>query len=126
MKTLDKGRVEIADMRKVTNVQKSPNFGKIPRVILDKSPSLLGGKVERFGDISGMIAHWEGQEERMKENSQEGRRKSKMIEELSLVFEGGGESNHTVRPNSWGSEGGRGDMFTNFKMSRKLNKFKVI
>ena len=32
-----------------------------------------------------------------------------MIEELSLVFEGGGESNHAVRPKSMGSEGGRGE-----------------
>ena len=107
-------------MRKPVGVQRSPNFVNIPKVILDKSPSMLGGRIERFGDISRMIAHWEGQEECLKEGGQEGRRKSKMIEELSLVFEGGGESNHTVRPTSMGSEGERGDIFTIFKMSRKM------
>ena len=63
-----------ADMRKPVSVQRSPNFVNIPKVILDKSPSMVGGRIERFGDISRMIAHWEGQEECLKEGGQEGRR----------------------------------------------------
>ena len=92
------------DMRKPVSVQGSPNI--FP---MDKSPVMVGGRLERFGEISSMIAHWEGQEERL--NNDEGgggRQKSKVIKELSLAFEGGEKPTHRDRPKSWGGrEGGR-------------------
>ena len=48
-----------ADLRKVTEVSASPN--------LEKTPSLVGGRVERFGDIAKMINKWELLEEDDKE-----------------------------------------------------------
>ena len=48
LKTSEKGSVESADMRKVMNVQKSPNFVNIPKVILDKSPSCLGADLHNI------------------------------------------------------------------------------
>ena len=48
-----------ADLRKVTPVSASPN--------LERTPSLVGGRVERFGDIAKMINKWELIEEDDKE-----------------------------------------------------------
>ena len=67
-------------MRKVTEVSASPN--------LEKTPSLVGGRVERFGDIAKMIDKWEMLEEDDKEWKVEegirrgGRRLSRRVSEL--------------------------------------------
>ena len=48
-----------AELRKVTEVSASPN--------LERTPSLVGGIMERFGDIAKMINKWELLEEDDKE-----------------------------------------------------------
>ena len=40
-----------ADLIKVTVISPSPN--------LDRTPSMMGGRVERFSDIGKLIDHWE-------------------------------------------------------------------
>ena len=57
-----------------------------------------------------MIAHWKGQEEKLKNGEGGGgRKKSEMIEGLSMVFEGGDGPAKRCRPKSWGGrEEGRG------------------
>ena len=47
------------DLRKVTTDSASPN--------LERTPSVVGGRVERFGDIGKMIGQWEMLEEDDKE-----------------------------------------------------------
>ena len=48
-----------------------------------------------------MIAHWEGQEEKLKnDEGGGGRQKSEMIQELSMAFEGGDRKTKNCRPKS--------------------------
>ena len=67
-------------LEKVTAVFASPN--------LERTPSLVGGRVERFGDIAKMIIQWEMLEDDDKEWKVEegirrgGRRLSRRISEL--------------------------------------------
>ena len=69
-----------ADLRKVTEVS--------ARLNLERTPSLVGGRVERFGDIAKMIDKWEMLEEDDKEWKVEegirrgGRRLSRRVSEL--------------------------------------------
>ena len=77
-----------ADLIKVGGVTRSPN--------LEKSPSILGGKVERFCDIGNMICQWEEMEgevlksAREERGRRECRRVNKRISELMGSFEEGG------------------------------------
>ena len=101
-------------------------------VKLDKTPTMVGGKLEHFGSIIDMIKHWEGQEEeeegreRMKREEGGGRRKSQRISELSSNFEGA-EKDHTVRPGDGGEIlGGEGPKReTNCSPLLKLRSQKV-
>jgi hypothetical protein len=82
------------DMRIVQQSHGSPKF-KV-QINLDKTPTVVGGRIEHFGSISDMICHWEGMEERETENDGEAaegggrKRVSKRISELSGRFEEGG------------------------------------
>ena len=91
------------DMRKLRNVQKSLNLSLPPQVNLNKSPTIIGGRVEMFGNITEMIAHWEGEDMKLKEEGEGGKRRKSKVEEMSLLFEGG---NASSLPNSL--VGGRG------------------
>ena len=100
-------------MRKPVMIQGSPNY-----VPMDKSPVMVGGKLEEFGEISKMIAHWEGQEEKLKnDEGGGGRQKSEMIQELSMVFEGGGKQTKSCRPKSWGGREEGRDMLHSKQIS---------
>ena len=78
------------DLRKVTTVSASPN--------LERTPSVVGGRVEMFGDIGKMVGQWEMLEEDDKEWKVEegirrgGRRLRRRISELLRVFGEGGDS----------------------------------
>jgi hypothetical protein len=99
-----------ADTRKYLQVQTSPNFVIANNVRLNKSPSVIGGRVEGFGNITDMIGHWEGQEAEMeKEEKKGGRRRSKVIEELSLIFEEGDGGGHDSLPGSSGGISNNGE-----------------
>ena len=66
--------------------------------------------MESFGNISDMIGHWEGQEAEMeKEEKKGGRRRSKVIEELSLMFEEGEGGGHDSLPGSSGGRSSKGE-----------------
>ena len=94
--TNNKGWNSRTDMRKSVMIQGSPNY-----VPMDKSPVMVGGRLEEFGGISKMIAHWEGQEEKLKNaEGGGGRQKSDMIKELSMAFEGSEGKTKSCRPKS--------------------------
>ena len=50
------------DMRIVQQNHRSPKLNI--QIYLDKTPTVVGGRMEHFGSISDMIGHWEGMEER--------------------------------------------------------------
>ena len=66
LKHENQGLLSKADMRKLHTVQTSPNLLFPPQVNLNKSPALVGGRMEMFGNISEMISHWEGEEKILK------------------------------------------------------------
>ena len=49
------------NMRKLQQYHGSPKF--VSSISLDKTPSVVGGRVEMFGNIADMICQWEGMEE---------------------------------------------------------------
>ena len=118
--TVGRGYTNNADSRKHPSVQASPNLVLPIQVILDRSPSIIGGRMEGFGDISNMIEHWEGQEADLEnEGKKGGRRRSKVTEELSLKFEEGDTEGHKSRPVSSGgrtSGGGGRDKLLSFQV----------
>ena len=79
------------------------------QIPLNKTPTMVGGKLEMFGSITDMICHLEGMEEKEGEKEEltvEGRGKKRLnrvIHELSGKFEEGGGGDHDSQP------GGRGD-----------------
>ena len=91
-------------MKKVDTDHGSPNL----KIHLSRSPRMIGGRVEMFGDITDMISYWEGKERREEQPTEPGggRRSSKRIVELCGRFEGDGEElrSHLMS----GKEGGRG------------------
>ena len=109
--TLDMGLPNQTDIRKPLRSHTSPNLEIPTQVTLDKSPTMIGGRMERFGEIAGMIAHWEGQEGGTeKEGKEGGRRKSKVVEELSLKFEGPDMKNRSLSSSLEKGEGGTCNM----------------
>ena len=82
------------DMRIVQQNHGSPKLNI--QINLDKTPTVVGGRMEHFGSISDMIGHWEGMEERETEKEEEAveeggrKRLSKRISELFGSFERGG------------------------------------
>ena len=82
---------ECTDFRKVTLVPASPN--------LDRTPGVVDGRVERFGDINVMVATWESlehddNERKAEEGMRRGNRKlsRRMSELLGIFGEGEGVS----------------------------------
>ena len=83
----------IPDIRKVETKPRSPKLS----FKFDKSPSVVGGQREEFGDIKGMILHWKEIEEGeegviiLDIQPEEGgrRRRSKRMSELCGRFGGG-------------------------------------
>ena len=103
----------------VNNVVNYTNMGKVqiqPRspkcaISLDRTPTVVGGKLEHFGNITDMIRHWEGMEgEEVGTGdhllNERGRKKriSKVIRKLSGRFEEG-VGNHESQPGGRGSGG---------------------
>ena len=95
------------DMRKATKNHRSPNL----EINLSRSPMMINGRVELFGEMSDMIRYWEERERGGEEPSELGgnRRSSKRIEELCEIYEGGGDSDQYNHPEIGGGGGGRGD-----------------
>jgi hypothetical protein len=87
------------DLRKPSRYSRSPNYsGRLPSIAMNRSPAMLNGRLEGFGDISTMILKWEEEEGaldekegKVKEGGQGGRRRSQRIYDLCGLFEGGGE-----------------------------------
>ena len=84
----------VPDMRKVGGIHRNPKLS----INLDKSPSVVGGGHEQFGDKLDMITYWEdmeeGEEGRKHEVQPEeggGRRRSKRVSEICERFEEGEE-----------------------------------
>ena len=99
-----------ADMKKVDVYHGSPNFEKL----LTKSPTVVNGRVEMFGEMSDMIRYWEekeGREDRPSELSG-GRRSSKRISELCEVYEGERIRDQNIPETSGGGWGRRNCLFT--------------
>ena len=48
------------DMEKMLQKHRSPKF--VSSIKLDKTPSVVGGRIEMFGSITDMISQWEGME----------------------------------------------------------------
>ena len=112
------------DMRKLHNIQKSPNLSIPSQVSLNKSPTIIGGRVEMFGNITEMIAHWEGEDKDLKEEGEGGVKRKSKVEELSLIFEGVNASSLTnSMVGGGGSEGGRNLKKCN--VGTKLNTNKI-
>ena len=74
------------------------------QIKLNKTPTVVGGKIEKFGSITDMICHWEGMEEKERGKdvlTVEGggkKRQSGVVRELSGKFERGGRGNHDSQP----------------------------
>ena len=88
--------VQSTNRRKVGALHGSPKFSNSKlanNFEFDKSPSVIGGQRELFGDITGMIDHWKEMEGEEKQSAQqEGggvRRKSERMSELCGRFEEG-------------------------------------
>ena len=56
-------------------VQKTLNLLFPSQVSLNKSPTIIGGRVEMFGNISEMISHREGEEKKLKGEGEGGEKK---------------------------------------------------
>jgi hypothetical protein len=110
------------------------NMGKVqiqPRspkcaISLDRTPTVVGGKLEHFGNITDMICQWEGMEgEEMGAGdhllNERGRKKriSKVIRQLSGRFEEG-VGNHESQPGGRGS-GGREEISSITSFSKLFN-----
>ena len=48
-------------MKKLQQNHRSPKF--VSSISLDKTPSVVGGRIEMFGSSTDMICQWEGMEE---------------------------------------------------------------
>ena len=103
----------------------------IQPVRLDNSPSVVYDRVEQFGDILGMIKHWEGMELRENENFEEGGRprkiklrKSEEIQRLSTRFEG--DDKDKIRLDRHRAEGGKSSVllqeFQNYREGETKNQ----
>jgi hypothetical protein len=118
--TNNKGNIDIdvlserykPDMRKHATNNGSPKFSS--HIDMDKTPTVLGGRVEHFGRISDMILHWEGmeeEEERKEMCMKEGggrKRLSQRINELSGRFEEGRDSTNSSQTGTVCREGEEG------------------
>ena len=96
------------DMRKVRGVHGSPKL----EITLSRSPMMINGKLEMFGELAEMIEYWEEQEEEEKDKEQRGpsqeRRRSRRITELCGIYEGGMNSDQMNQPTVNGGGGGEG------------------
>ena len=95
------------DLRKVRKAHGSPNL----EITLSRSPMMVNGKIEMFGELSEMVDYWEEQEEKEKEprGQREGRRRSRNIIELCGIYEEGGmNSDQSSLPAVNGGGGGEG------------------
>ena len=96
------------DMRKVRGVHGSPKL----EITLSRSPMMINGKLEKFGELAEMIEYWEEQEEEEKDKEQRGpsqeRRRSRRITELCGIYEGGMNSDQMNQPTVNGGGGGEG------------------
>jgi hypothetical protein len=96
-------------MRNLQQSHGSPKFN-IP-IPLNKTPTVVGDRVEMFVNITDMICQWEGLEEREEEKEEfmmEGRgskRISREIHELSGRFEEGGGRDHISQTEGKSIEG---------------------
>lgn len=96
-----------ADSRKLDHLG-SPE--ELSSITFDKTPTMVGGKLEKFGNIQDMITRWERQdEERCESRRGEGgtRRISQRISELSKYYEGE-EQSHSDNPGVGGEGLGEG------------------
>ena len=103
-------------MRKVSTNHRSPKLS----LNFDKSPSVVGGRQEEFGDKHGMISYWkEMEKEGVKQEIQPmeggGRRKSQRMSELCGRFEEGGNE----RSSQPGSGGGR-EVYRTYLLKSKM------
>ena len=97
-----------ADSRKAETMLGSP----VISIKLDKSPSVVGGRLERFGDIRDMIGYWED-DKPVQECSQEGEGGREGAEEsvtyVNFLREGRGAWRN-IQPRTqflkWGQGGG--------------------
>ena len=98
------------DMRKAVHDHGSPNL----EIKLSRSPMLVHGRVELFGDMAVMIDHWnekekeEGAQGGKKEKERGGRRRSKRIDELCGIFGEGKELDQISQPDNCDRVGGEG------------------
>ena len=69
---------------------------------------MINGRVELFGEMSDMIGYWEQKERGGEEPSEQGgsRRRSKRIDELCEIYEGGGDSDQYNHLEIGGGGGG--------------------
>ena len=56
----DEGGLEVLDMKNLTIVHGSPQVF----VKLDRTPTMMDGRLEMFGNIGDMIQYWEGVEKK--------------------------------------------------------------
>ena len=104
------------DMRKAVNLQRSP----VQEINLSRSPILVHGRLEMFGDMNEMVDYWNAKEEEedgkvTREGG--GKRRSRRIEELCGLFEGGEESEQSRLPRSTDSGGGEGRVSTKYQQN---------
>ena len=93
-----------ADIRKVDTSHGSPNL----QINLCKSPTMIGGRVEMFGNITDMIGYWEEKEKYEEQPGEPGgrRRKSRKMSELCGIFEGRRSEQSVITTSEEGGEGG--------------------
>jgi hypothetical protein len=88
------------DMRNVQQVPGSPKLNI--QIKLDKTTTVLGARIEQFWSITDMICHWEGLEEKEKDEFtvEEGRKRrlSRVMRKLSGKFEREGGRDHISQP----------------------------
>ena len=104
----DKGGLDGADMENLAVVHGSPQVF----VKLDKTPTMIDGRLEMFGNIGSMIEYWEGLEEKETEkeilasvkvnDGLKSKRLSQVVKKLSGIFE---EGSRDDIHKSGGSEG---------------------
>ena len=106
-------------MKKLQQNHRSPKC--VSSISLDKTPSVVGGRVEMFGNIADMICQWEGMEE------EEGKSKDNYLSTATGIViastdRPGWKSSQAGRPGSDPETGGDGERRGRKRLSKVIRK----